>query len=248
VIRRPLNAYLATVTRVLPDRHGVQVRFGDGVHTIDPGNTSMNFVRVLAKRAHPQAGAEVRYPRIGEQGIVLELPSMHQVWIGSLHWQDNNQIDPTDGIEIDKHDSGIIEQKRPNGDMQLDHPSGLRVTIAQASGPLSTLKRTGAAGPVPQKTPCFLEIEHPSGLKLAVDKDGGLTLSDAAGNPQLAISSDGKAVVQGGASKFLMEPFFQWAQNHTHGGVQAGSGATTAPLTPPPSTSLSPDALKGPHA
>lgn len=249
-----MRAYLATVSRVLPDRHGVQVRFNDGVHAMDTGDDRTFFVRVLARRAHPQGGAEIELPEVGETGLVIELPNLIQVWIGSIHWQDLNQVDPSPHLAMQRHESGVRRQVRANGDLQFDHPSGLRVTVASKPGALSDLQRKGQAGPVPPKSDCVVEIAHPAGLAATVDKDGALTLDFPAGGA-LAVDKDGKLTIQGFASvqlqdanaRFCMEDLYTWVKGHVHTSAASGS-PTSPPTTQPPASSLSPSTFQGPHA
>jgi hypothetical protein len=245
---------MATVSKVLPDRHGVLVTLNNGVGSIDTGDTDGHFVRVLARRAHPNRGAEIMLPEVGELGLVLELNDLHQFWVGSIHWQGNNQVDGTEELTMLRHGSGVLHQTRQNGDVQFDHPSGLRVTVAAVQGALEALGRHGDAGVEPGKGDCDLELEHPSGLKIHVDKDGALTTTFPAGG-SFAVDKDGALVAQGFASmalqdanaRFCMEALFDWAKTHQHT-AQGATSITTKPTTDPPATALSPSTFKGPHA
>lgn len=245
---------LATVAKVLPERHGVLVRFAGGAASYDTGDDSGPFVRVLARRAHPSGGAEVDLPQVGELGVVVELDDQHQVWLGSIHWQDLNQIDPTTDLSMRRHTSGVTRQARANGDVQFDHPSGLRITIAEAKGALPALQRKGDVAQ-PPVGPVDVEVAHPSGWNMHLDNDGALTLTFPSGG-LISVDKDGKMMVKNFAevglqdanARFVMEALFDWVKNHTHSGVQAGGGTTGQPSSPPPDASLSPTTFKGPHA
>lgn len=245
-------ARMATCTMVLPEKHGVLVSFGNGVGSI--GGDDGPFVRVLARRAHPTRGAEVDLPEVGELGLVIELSDLHQFWIGGIHWQENNQVDGAEELAMRRHGSGVLHQTRQNGDMQFDHPSGLRVTLAGAQGALEALKRHGPEGVVPPETKCDLELEHPSGLKIHVDPDGALTMDFPAGG-SFAVDKDGALVAQGFASmalqdanaRFCMEALVDWVKTHKHISTGATS-ITTVPTTLPGEDALSPSTFKGPHA
>lgn len=244
---------LAVVTRALPDRHGVLVRFASGVASYDTGGDDGPFVRVLARRAHASGGAEVDLPQVGELGVVLELDDGHQVWIGAMHWQDINQIDPTPNLSMRRHASGVARQIRENGDMQIHHPSGLRVTIAEAQGALPPLERKGDAEQ-PPVGPVDVEVAHPSGWNMHLDNDGALTLAFPAGG-SITVDKDGKLALQGFAevalqdasARFCMESLVDWVKGHKHTSAASGS-PTSIPTTMPPDSSLSPDTFKGPHA
>lgn len=245
---------LAVVTKVLPERYGVLVRFSNGVQTYDNGENNSLFVRVLCRRAHASGGAEVDLPQVGELGIVADLEDGHQVWLGSIHWQDTNWVDPTPDVKIDRHTSGVRTQIRRNGNMQLDHPSGLRITVAEEQGALSDLQRIGDAA-IPPVGPCDMELEHPSGLDVHVDSDGALTMVFPSGG-SISVDTDGKLEMKGFSqvnlqdanARFCMEDLYTWVKTHKHTGVQSGSSVTGAPQSAPPDSSLSPSTLKGPHA
>lgn len=244
---------LATVAKVLPERHGVLVRFAGLSQTFDTGDEAGPFVRVLARRAHPAGGAEVDLPQVGELGVVLSLDDGHQVWLGSLHWQDTNWIDPTSDLSMHRHTSGVTRQVRKNGDMQLDHPSGLRITIAEAQGALPALERKGEASQPPQG-PVDVEIAHPAGWGAHVDPDGAMTMTFPAGG-SISVDKDGnlaahgfaKMLLQEANARFCMEDLLTWAKDHKHT-AQGATAITTVPTTQPPASSLSPDTMKGPHA
>jgi len=172
---------VAKVYKVLPAKHGVLVAFRDGSYSLD-GNTT--FVRVLAKRAHPVFGASVLLPEVGEQGIVAELDGGMLVWLGSLHYQDGNQIDPTVGLELDIHTSGVVRQTGENGDFEVLHPSGFRMTVSQDGYAMSAPAKT-SSGPTPLAAPPYAVLSHPAGGELSIDPDGNLAL---AGFASLALS------------------------------------------------------------
>lgn len=244
----------AIVTKQLPERHGVLVRFPGGVASFDTGEDDGPFVRVLARRAHAAGGAEVELPQVGELGVVLELDDGHQVWLGAVHWQDVNQIDPTTNLSMRRHTSGVTRQIRENGDMQLDHPSGLRITVAEAQGSLPPLERKGDAEQ-PPVGPVDVELSHPSGWNMHLDNDGALTVAFPAGGT-ISVDKDGKLALHGFSevalqdanARFCMEALFDWVKNHKHTGVQTGGGVTGGPQTQPPDSSLSPTTFNGPHA
>lgn len=244
----------AVVTQEIPERHGVLVKFANASSSIDTGDESGAFVRVLARRAHPAGGSEIDLPQVGELGVVLELTDGHQVWIGSIHWQDLNQIDPSTWLQLRRHTSGVAHQTRRNGDMQLDHPSGLRITIAEAKGALAALQRKGNAT-LPPKGPVDIEVDHPSGLNIHIDNDGALACAFPAGGG-VTIDKDGNfsaagfstMSLQDANARFCMEALFDYVKTHTHSGVTTGSGNSGAPSAPPPENSLSPSTFKGPHA
>jgi hypothetical protein len=245
---------MATVSKVLPDRGGVLVIFDNGVGSIDTGQSDGHFVRVLARRAHPTRGSVIELPEEGELGLVLELDNLMQFWVGGIYWQGNNQLDGTPLLSMSRDGSGVLRQTRQNGDVQFDHPSGLRVTVAAVQGPLAALGRTGQAGVEPPKGDCDIELEHPSGLKAHVDKDGALTLTLPAGGV-ISVDKDGAFLAQGFASmglqdanaRFCMEDLWTWAKDHKHT-AQGATAITTIPTTQPPGSSLSPATMKGPHA
>jgi hypothetical protein len=191
---------LAIVRKVLPERHGVLVSFNSGVQSTYTGDDAGHFVRVLARRAHPNGGAEVCLPEVGELGFVIEMDDLHHIWMGSLHWQGDNQVDPTPMLEASRHTSGIQVQRRGNGDMQLDHPSGLRITLAGQSGALPSLERTGAPGWQPPKGPCVMEIEHPSGTTITVTEGGSVKVKGVNVEVEGMASVDGGLGVTSGAS------------------------------------------------
>lgn len=181
--------HLATVYRVLPEKHGVLVAFRDLSATLDVGLYEQGFVRVGASRAHPTGGASQNLPEVGELGVVLELEGGLLVWLCALHWQDHHQIDPDPDLYMHRHASGFVRQIRGNGDAEWRHPSGLRMSVAQEVGGLPPLLRTGtgfeATAPVPT-----VELDHPSGLNLTIAPDGGVSLNLPSGGG-VDFSADG---------------------------------------------------------
>lgn len=192
-------AGFAVVTKVLPERYGVLVRFSGGMATYDMGDENSMFVRVLTRRAHPAGGAVVDLPQVGELGLVVDLEDGHQIWMGSIHWEDTNWVDPTINLLMERHTSGVVSQIRKNGDMQLSHPSGLRVTIAEAQGALPDLQREGDAA-LPPKGPCVVEIEHPSGTTIQILEGGRVVVSANLVEVAAAVSINGTLGVSTGAS------------------------------------------------
>lgn len=241
--------HLAQVYQVLPERHGVLIAFRDGAFTPD---TERTFCRVLARRAHPKGGSSTELPEVGELGLVAELEGGFLVWVGGIHLlaEDENQIEPEEGARAHRDTAGIVRRSRPNGDAEWLHPSGLRFTVSEDAQALPALQRPGnpAQAPVPA-----VALNHPSGAKVMLSKDGDLTVTGPSG-AVVSLTKDGAMSIhdcasvafQGGAARFVMEAFVEWAKTHTHTGVMAGGASTGAPGAPPPAASLSPSTFKGP--
>lgn len=164
--------HLARVWKVLPERHGVLVVFRDGTFTAEGDAT---FVRVLAKRAHPVFGASICLPEEGEQGVVAELDGGLLVWLGGVHYREANQVDPTLCQDADIHTSGVIRRTGPNGDFEVLHPSGFRMTISQDGNAMAPLQRT-SSGPAALAPNPHATLSHPSGGYVTIDPDGNLDL------------------------------------------------------------------------
>ena len=158
----------ATVIKVLPKVGGVRVRFRDLV----PSGVGVNdFVRVLQRRMSKGGGATLDLPEEGEHGIVGMMAGGTYVWLGSTPLLDGNQVDPTPGLAFYRHRSGLTVQARDNGDFELLHPSGCRLTLGVSAGPLPALQKTSRTYPTGGETP-ILEIAHPSGTTLTIDASG----------------------------------------------------------------------------
>ena len=169
-----LAANLAVVHTVLPERHGVLVTYRSGV-SFTQSDTGDRFVRVLAPRAHAVGGSSVSLPEIGELGVVLDIDEEISVWIGSLHWMLGNQAEPSEDLWSWRHQSGVSMQVRGRGDMQLDHPSGLRVRFASEDAPLPEVKNSTSPGAIIQDV-VFVEVYHPSGAYLTISEIGEVNL------------------------------------------------------------------------
>ena len=182
--------HLARVYQVLPDQHGVLVVFRDGSFSV-AGDTT--FCRVLAKRAHPLNGSSVLLPEVGEQGIVAELDGGFMVWMGGIHYQTNNQVDPDEGLDLDIHTSGVIRRTTAEGDVEFLHPSGLRVSVAQTLGGLPPPQFVGNANPPSAPIP-YVEFDHPSGLNIQIAPDGSISMTMPSGSG-IDFGSDGSISV-----------------------------------------------------
>ncbi len=245
----------AYVIDVLPAQHGVLVAFRDGVYFPQGGP---RFVRVLASRAHASGGAAIRLPQVGELGLVVEVDENLSVWLGSIHWQDANQVDGERYLDSFQHESGVRRHIHRNGDVQLEHPSGVCLRIVEAGG-------DGSGGPLPAPhgstqnqevvTPApWVVLDHPKAGSMRLHPDGTWEVAHPSGGG-IAIDPSGNLVLHGFASqtfqdgqkRFCMEDFFTWAQTHTHTGVATGGGTTGAPAVAPPAAGLSPSSFLGPH-
>jgi hypothetical protein len=176
--------YEALVTEVLPQVAGVRVRFRDLV----PSGFGINdYVRVLSGRMSKGGGASLCLPEVGDHGIVGMLSGGTCVWLGSSPFLDQNQVDPTPGLAFFRHRSGLTLQARDNGDCEVAHPSGFRITIGVAAGAMPSLERTSKVAPLGGEVP-HLEIIHPSGAKLTIDASGAVILHSPG---PLSVVSDG---------------------------------------------------------
>lgn len=162
--------HTAQVFEVIKERHGVLVVFRDGAYN---ANNERTFCRVLAKRAHPKYGSSSTLPEVGELGVVLELDGGFLIWIGSLHYQADNQVEPELGATVERSSSGLISRSRPNADAQWSHPSGLRVTVSEDGLELPELKSPGYARAA--KVPAVV-VAHPSGVTVTISKEGNVSL------------------------------------------------------------------------
>ncbi len=222
--------YIAEVVEVLPKQGGVRVRFRDLVRS---GFAAEDFVRVLRPRMHTTGGASSWLPEKGELGAVGEVYGGHFLWMGSLPFLDENQVDPTEGLAFLRHESGVVVQVRPTGEMELSHPSGMRLTIAKAAGALPALQATSSPK-VGDTTPPVVELVHPSGAAVSIDADGNGKLHGFA-----------SLGFQDGTKRFCMEDLLTWIEGHVHTSASAGT-PTSAPTTTPPASSLSPASFTGP--
>ncbi|HWQ07803.1 MAG TPA: hypothetical protein VN436_01800 [Holophaga sp.] len=195
---------LAIVTKVLPAKHGVLVSYRNAVEHLqgtDDGSDVQSFVRVLERRAHSYGGSTLNLPEVGEMGLVAMVEPGLSVWMGSLPWEDTNQMDSRSGLAAWHHSSGTEVLCTEAGDMQLTHPSGFRITIAALDGgAIPVLQGTspadkvrGAGGDDPH-----MVIYHPSGWTAHLDDEGNLKIdSPASVEINVALNS---AVTIGGTS------------------------------------------------
>jgi len=244
---------LAQVFKQLPAQGGVLVVFRDASHSVE---TPTTFCRVLSKRAHPVYGASQDLPEEGELGVVAELAGGFLVWIGGLPYQDANQVDPTVGLAMDIHTSGVIRRTMANGDFETTHPSGLRFTVSQDGealpDPLHSSKTNAPSVEAPH-----VNLVHPAGGELHLDPDGNLTMQgfksftfNLPGGGQLAVDDDGNLVLDGlesvkfqtGSNRFVMDTILAWLSSHTHG--NGNNGASTA--KPNEASGLTPAAMCSP--
>ncbi len=245
----------AYVIEVVPSQHGVLVAFRDSAYFPVGGP---RFVRVLATRAHASGGAAIRLPQVGELGLVVEVDETLTVWLGSIHWQDSNQVDAERYLDSFQHESGVRRHIHRNGDTQLEHPSGVCLRIVEAGG-------DGVGGPLPPPhgstetqevvtAAPWVILDHPKAGSMRMHPDGTLEVAHPSGGG-ISIDPSGHLVLHGFASqtfqdgqkRFCMEDLFTWAQTHTHSGVTTGSGQTGGPVSAPPSSGLSPTTFLGPH-
>lgn len=245
----------AIVTQVLPERHGVLVSFRDGAYFPQDG---ARFVRVLASRGHASGGASIRLPQVGELGVVAEVDELLSVWLGSLHWQDANQVDAEPFLDAFMHESGVRWHVHRNGDLQVDHPSGACFRIVEEGGdkqggPLPRPHGSNVPSEAVTAAP-WVVLDHPTTGTLKMHPDGTLEVAHKSGG-SISVDPAGHLVIHGfasqtfqdGTKRFCMEDFFTWAKTHTHTGVQAGSGVSGQPSSPPPGSSLSPSNFLGPN-
>ena len=167
-----MEVFEAVVTEVLPKVAGVRVRFRDLV----PSGFGMNdYALVLNARMSTTGGASLWLPEKGEHGLVVKLTGGVYVWMGSLPFLDQNQIDPTPNIAYLRHPSGVTAQIRDNGDFEILHPSGFRFTVSTDGAAMPELQHSARVdthgGEVPVMT-----ISHPSGGSATMDKDGNVTV------------------------------------------------------------------------
>lgn len=202
--------FLAEVYEVIPDplRPGVKVVFEDLVRA---GENAYEFVRVLQSRMSPKGGASLWLPEVGELGAVGLTGGGYYIWLGSLPYLNENQVDSTPGIYYLKHQSGTTIQIRPNGDTEVCHPSGGRITLGQAAGALEKLQNTSKPVTTGNTSAPYLQISHPSGALIQIDQSGNGVLSGFA-----------SLKFQNGANRFVMDPLISAYNSHTHGSSGAG--------------------------
>lgn len=227
---------------------GIRVVYRDGTET-----SKTCPIRVLRRRAHSSGGSESDFPQPGELGLVARVDEGQSVWLGSLEEQKANQVPNLLNMHYARHESGLRRWTAQNGDVGFDHPSGLKLWISQAEGPLARPETTSKPKEV-QTDPVHIGFEHPSGVKGRISADGEVTL-EAMGGAVFTVDTDGNVHLAGaeikfqdGAARFCMEALFDWVKTHTHSGVTSGGAVSGAPSSQPPTTSLSPTTFKGPHA
>lgn len=194
--------YIAEVVEVLEDYPGVRVRFRDLVRS---GYAAEDFVRVLCPRMSRNGGASGWLPVKGELGYVAQLNGGAYLWLGSAPMLDGHQFDLTPGLAFLRHDSGLTIQIRENGDFEVAHPSGARLTISKEDGPLPELKATSS--PTTGDTePPVVRLDHPSGASFAISKTGGVSLKTPTFAIDGMVSIDGVLSVGTGASGTFTTP------------------------------------------
>lgn len=165
--------YEAVVTEVLPRVAGVRVRFRDLVPT---GFALNDYVLVLQPRMSDSGGALLWLPEVGEHGVVARLTGGVYVWLGSLPFLDKNQVDPARDLYLLRHQSGVTAQIRRNGDFEIAHPSGFRITVGHSSAALPVPQRTSNVDALGGGVPT-LQIAHPAGASFTINEDGEVTLT-----------------------------------------------------------------------
>jgi hypothetical protein len=163
-----MNVFEAVVTKVLPEVAGVRVRFRDLV----PSGFGMNdYALVLNARMSSKGGASLWLPEVEEHGLVAQLTGGIYVWLGSLPFLDKNQVDPTPNIAYMRHASGVTAQVRDNGDFEILHPSGFRITVSASGGAMPALQRSAQVDSHGGASPKLI-ISHPSGALFSIDQGG----------------------------------------------------------------------------
>lgn len=197
--------HIVQVVEVLPERHGVRVLFRDGLTSPDLGKDAPGgWARVMVPRAHPLHASEVSLPRVGEHGVVIEEEDFF-VWLGAIHWQDHNQIDPTDSLHLRRDDAGSLWRAMEDGTLEWLHPSGLRMTLSKDGSPLPDPARTGEGMPKRAPVPT-MEFEHPSGAKIRITPGGMVTISSPLLVAEGAVMVKGSLGVSTGASGTFTTP------------------------------------------
>lgn len=194
--------YIAEVVEILKDYPGLRVRFRDLVQS---GFAAEDFVRVLCPRMSKSGGASGWLPVVGEFGFVAELNGGAYVWLGSVGMLDGHQFDLTPGLAFLRHDSGLTIQIRENGDFEVAHPSGARLTISKEDAPLPELKATSTPTTGDTEAP-VVRLDHPSGTSFSISKGGGVSLNTPLFAVDGAVKIDGTLSVSTGASGTFTTP------------------------------------------
>jgi hypothetical protein len=235
--------YAAIVREVMTDPPGVRVQFKDLVRS---GFAQYDFARVMVPKMAPLGGASSWLPEVGEFGIVAELDGGYYVWLGALPFMDKNQSDPTPGIAYLKHQSGVVLQVRQNGDFEVAHPSGLRLTVSRDGAALPALQASSNP-PVGDTVVPILSLVHPSGAEVKVDADGhGLVHGFAS----LTFQDGDKRFSMEGLFSYVKDTLVPWIKGHKHtatGATAITTVPTSLPEDPVDSSCLSPAAFKGPQ-
>jgi hypothetical protein len=217
---------------VLPARGGVRVRFQDMVRS---GFAPSDFVRVLQRQMSPLGAASLWLPCKGTTGVVGILDGGTYVWLGALPYLNANQVDPSPDVLYVRHQSGTTVQVRQNGDMEVLHPSGTRLTMSQDGAALPALQNTSNPQTAGNSSAPVVQLAHASGALLQIDAEGHGVLQ---GFASLAF--------QGGSAQFCMDALVDWLNAHTHGNGNLGS-PTTGPVVPAvKATVCSPTTFTGP--
>jgi hypothetical protein len=213
----------ATVVELIPDRGGVRVLFRDLVRS---GFGASDFVRVLQPRMHDTGGACLWLPEVGEYGVVAPLGDGF-VWVGSLAFQNANQVDPSPGIFYVRHQSGTVIQIRGNGDFEAAHPSGARITLSKAGGALPELKATSKPMVGGDPGDPVVEISHPSGAMVAISSGGDVSASTPAN-----VNVEGSAVTIKGGTITLDGPVTMTQTAEIMMVAMVNGGLATGPSIP----------------
>ena len=228
--------YLARVTERLPERGGVAVEFMD---LVEAGRSSNDFARVVQARMSKSGGAALWLPEVGELGAVGMTFQGYYLWLGSIPYQDANQVDPSPDIAYLRHQSGVVCQIRANGDTEILHPSGARLTFSKEAGAMDALEATSQPGMIGDTAAPVVELSHPSGGSIKIDGGGAATLSGFT-----------SIIFQDGDKRFCMETLVEKFNTHTHLYAPGpGSPTDTAVPTTPLSKDdvCSPSTFKGPE-
>jgi hypothetical protein len=227
-----MSMHFAMVLEQVPERGGVKVRFTD---MVESGFAQNDFVRVLCARSSKGGGASQWLPEVGELGVVGVLFNSFYVWVGSLPFQDQNQIDATTDLAFLRHQSGVQTQVRGNGDVEVLHPSGARITISQEAGALPDLQATSQPATRGNTSAPVIELSHPAGGAIQIDAEGNLV-----------INGFESVTFQDGAARFVMDALVDSFNNHLHTTTTPGN-PTSVPTVPLVKDDVcSPNTFKGP--
>jgi len=257
-----MSMHMGRVMEVLPELGGIRVEFED---LVPSGFGSNDYVRVLQPRMSPEGGAFLWLPQVGEMGVVGRMDGGSYVWLGSLPYQHENQVDPTPGILYLRHQSGATVQLRQNGDMEVRHPSGTRLTLAAKAGALPALAATTKPVTEGNTAAPTIQLSHASGAMVQIDGNGnGSATGFKSFNLEAAGTSlempEGKAgqlhgfssfKFQDGSGRFAMDTLVDWINNtletwangHTH---ICGAGGWPSMAPQVPISVLSKDAVCSP--